>query len=140
MNVAKMVNNVFDRAENIVGKGKNAGYIFPFSHNVFIRPFPQMCLTSGLCGKELRACFSFFLMNLLYLKVIQVMISQTKCFSQSKPVTFSTSRIRQKNILENDFRIWALELGAIKPCKIQFISGYLSPNFCLFRSFIAESV
>ena len=35
-NVAKMMTYVFDRVENIVGKGENAGYKhFLLSHNVF---------------------------------------------------------------------------------------------------------
>ena len=38
-----MIIFVFDRAENIVGKGVNAGYrhFFPFSHNVFKGLFTQ---------------------------------------------------------------------------------------------------
>ena len=41
--VLKMVIFVFDRVENIVGKGENAG-----NHNVF-----KGLLTQGLCGKDL---------------------------------------------------------------------------------------
>ena len=42
MNVAKMMIYLFDRAENIVGKGENAGYqhflLFPqFSKGLFLR-------------------------------------------------------------------------------------------------------
>ena len=51
----------YDRIENIVGKGENAGYqhfllvtsIFSFSHNVFKMFLSQGCEKSGLCGKEL---------------------------------------------------------------------------------------
>ena len=44
MNVAKMMIYVFDRPENIVGKGKMlVTSIFYFSHNVFKKPFPQGC-------------------------------------------------------------------------------------------------
>ena len=42
MNVVQMMNYVFDRAENIVGKGENAGYAFSpfpimFSKGLFLR-------------------------------------------------------------------------------------------------------
>ena len=38
INVAQMMISVFDREENIVGKGVNAGtIIFSFSHNIFKR-------------------------------------------------------------------------------------------------------
>ena len=37
------MNYEFDRAENILGKGENAG-----SHNVFKRPFPQVCKKVGI--------------------------------------------------------------------------------------------
>ena len=37
LNIAQIMISVFDRLENIVGKGENAGYLhFYFSHNVFM--------------------------------------------------------------------------------------------------------
>ena len=42
----------FERVENIVGKGGNAG-IFSFSHNVLESFLSQDRYKSGLCGKEL---------------------------------------------------------------------------------------
>ena len=42
--VAKMLISHFERVENIVGKGENAGYQhFSFSHNVFKRPLCYDC-------------------------------------------------------------------------------------------------
>ena len=54
INVAKMMIPVFDRLENIVGKGENAGY----QHFLlFLHCFQKVSffgsLKSGFCGKEL---------------------------------------------------------------------------------------
>ena len=52
INVAQLMSPVFDRVENIVGKGENAGYqhflLFP---NVFKSLLSQGRYKSGLCGK-----------------------------------------------------------------------------------------
>ena len=49
-----MVISVFDRVENIMGKGENAGYqhflLFPI---MFSKGFFFKGVKSGLCGKEL---------------------------------------------------------------------------------------
>ena len=55
LNIAKMIIILYDRVENIVGKGENAGYqhflLFP---QCFQKAYSQGCKTSGLCGKELK--------------------------------------------------------------------------------------
>ena len=54
LNVAKMLFSLFDRVENIVGKGENAGYqhflLFP---QCFPKPSSSGSLKSGLCCKGL---------------------------------------------------------------------------------------
>ena len=61
INVAKMMIYVFNRPENIVGKGENADYqhflLFPQS---FKGPFPRGCNKSGSCGTELKTSFCLF--------------------------------------------------------------------------------
>ena len=52
-----MIIYVFDRVENIVGKGENAGLvtsIFSFSHNVLKRLFSETHQKMSLCGNGLR--------------------------------------------------------------------------------------
>ena len=53
LKVAKMTIFLFDRAENTMGKGENAGYqhflLFPQS---FSKPSSLGSLKSGLCGRE----------------------------------------------------------------------------------------
>ena len=49
-----MLISLFDRVENIIGKGENAGYQhFLLSPQCFQKLFPQSRLKSGLCGKDL---------------------------------------------------------------------------------------
>ena len=61
-----MIISVFDRVENIVGKGENAGIkvlvtsIFSFSHNVFKRPLSQTHQKASLCGNGLKQDFVIF--------------------------------------------------------------------------------
>ena len=51
LNVTKMVTSVFNRVENIVGKGEIACTSnFSFSHNVFKRLLSQTCQKVSLCG------------------------------------------------------------------------------------------
>ena len=54
LNVARITISLFDRVENTVGKGENAGYqhflLFP---QYFPKPSSLGCLKSGLCGKDL---------------------------------------------------------------------------------------
>ena len=53
-NVTKMIISVFDRVENIVGKGEIACTSnFSFSHNVFKRLLSQTRLKVSLCGNWL---------------------------------------------------------------------------------------
>ena len=53
LNVTKMVISVFDRVENIVGKGEIACTSnFSFSHNVFKRLLSQKRQKVSLCGKS----------------------------------------------------------------------------------------
>ena len=57
--VVEMTISAFDRVENIVGKGENAGHqhflLFP---QCFLGPFPLGRLKSGFCGKELSLKFN----------------------------------------------------------------------------------
>ena len=54
LNVSKMIISVFDRVENIVGKGEIACTSnFSFSHNVFKRLLSQRCQKVSLCGNGL---------------------------------------------------------------------------------------
>ena len=54
LNVTKMIVSVFDREENIVGKGEIACTSnFSFSHNVFKRLFSQTRQKVSLCGNGL---------------------------------------------------------------------------------------
>ena len=56
LNVTKMIISVFDRVENIVGKGEIACTSnFFFSHNVFKRLLSQICQKLSLCGNGLKA-------------------------------------------------------------------------------------
>ena len=56
--VTKMIISVFDRVENIVGKGEIACTSnFSFSHNVFKRILSQRHLKVSLCGNGLRLKF-----------------------------------------------------------------------------------
>ena len=51
LNVTKMIISVFDRVENIVGKGEIACTSnFSFSHNVFKRLLSQTHQKVGMCG------------------------------------------------------------------------------------------
>ena len=51
LDVTKMIISVFERMENIVGKGEIACTSnFSFSHNVFKRLLSQMCQKLSLCG------------------------------------------------------------------------------------------
>ena len=55
--VSKKMIFVFDKVENIVEKGQNAGYQrFLFSLNVLKRLFTWGHLKLGLCGKEINRC------------------------------------------------------------------------------------
>ena len=56
-NIAKMMMSLFDRIENTVEKGENAGCIAhtPFSY-CFPKPSTLESLKVGLCGKELNQC------------------------------------------------------------------------------------
>ena len=57
INVTKMAKFVFDRVENMVGKGENACYQhFSFTRNVFRRLLSWGREKSGFCGKELTHC------------------------------------------------------------------------------------
>ena len=51
---------VFDRVENIEGKGEPA--LSPFSHNIFTRLLILACEKSALCGKEFRINIQFHLL------------------------------------------------------------------------------
>ena len=54
LNVTKMIISVFDRVENIVGKGEIACRSnFSFSHNVFKRLLSQTRQMVSLCGNGL---------------------------------------------------------------------------------------
>ena len=54
LNVTKMIISVFDRVENIVGKGEIACTSnFSFSHNVFKRLLSQRHQKASLCGNGL---------------------------------------------------------------------------------------
>ena len=54
LNVTKMVISVFDRVENIVGKGEIACTSnFCLFHNVFKRLLSQTCQKVSLCGNGL---------------------------------------------------------------------------------------
>ena len=54
LNVTKMIISVFDRVENIVGKGEIACTSnFSFSHSVFKRLLSQMCQKVSLSGNGL---------------------------------------------------------------------------------------
>ena len=54
LNVAKMIISVFDRVENIVGKGEIACTSnFSFSHNVFKKLLSQAHQKVSLCGNGL---------------------------------------------------------------------------------------
>ena len=54
LSVTKMIISVFDRVENIVGKGGIACTSnFSFSHNVFKRLLSQRCQKVSLCGNGL---------------------------------------------------------------------------------------
>ena len=54
LNVTKMIISVFDRVENIVGKGEIAcTSYFSFSNNVFKRLLSQMHLKVSSCGNGL---------------------------------------------------------------------------------------
>ena len=60
LNVTKMVISVFDRVENIVGKGEIACTSnFSFSHNVFKRLLSQTHQKVSSCWNELTQCISF---------------------------------------------------------------------------------
>ena len=52
-----MLNTVFDRVENIVGKGENVG------HNIFKRLLPKDCCKWASCGKELTLVFMLTVQN-----------------------------------------------------------------------------
>ena len=55
LNVINMIISVFDRVENIVGKGEIACTSnFSFSHNVFNRLLSQTHQKVSLCGNGLR--------------------------------------------------------------------------------------
>ena len=55
LNVTKMIISVFDRVENIVGKGEIACTSnFSFSHNIFKRLLSQRHLKVSLCGNGLK--------------------------------------------------------------------------------------
>ena len=55
LNVTKMIISVFDRVENIVGKGEIACTSnFSFSHNVFKRLLSQRRQKVSLCGNGLK--------------------------------------------------------------------------------------
>ena len=55
LNVSKMIISVFDRVENIVGKGEIACTSnFSFSHNVFKRLLSQRRQKVPLCGNGLK--------------------------------------------------------------------------------------
>ena len=71
LNVTKMIISVFDRAENIAGKGEIACTSnFFFSHNVFKRLLFQRRQNVSLCGNALRAFSTYIKKELLvfYLK------------------------------------------------------------------------
>ena len=54
LNVTKMVISIFDRVENIVGKGEIACTSnFSFSHNVSKRLLSKTCQKVSLCGNGL---------------------------------------------------------------------------------------
>ena len=54
LNVTKMIISVFDKVENIVGKGEIACTSnFSFSHNVFKRLLFQRCQKVSLCRNGL---------------------------------------------------------------------------------------
>ena len=55
LNVTKMIFSIFDRVENIVGKGEIACTShFSFSHNVFKRLLSQGDQKVSLCGNGLK--------------------------------------------------------------------------------------
>ena len=55
LNVTKMIISVFDRVENIVGKGEIACTSnFSFSHNVFKRHLSQRHQKVSLCGNGVK--------------------------------------------------------------------------------------
>ena len=63
-NVAKMASSLFDRVENTVEKGENAGYqhflLFP---KCFPKPSPLRSLKVGLCCKEVSNLLSVTLLK-----------------------------------------------------------------------------
>ena len=73
-----MIFSVFDRVENIVGKGENAG--FSFSHNVFKRLLSPTRQNVSLCGNGLNRQKHQFILN-CYLVIADSVIlnSKTRC-------------------------------------------------------------
>ena len=61
LSITKMIISVFDRVENIVGKGEIACTSnFSFSHNVFKWLLSQTCQKVSLCGNGLNPFLVFF--------------------------------------------------------------------------------
>ena len=59
LRVTKMIISIFDKVENIVGKGEIACTSnFSFSHNVFKRLLTQTRQNVLLCGIGLNMCFT----------------------------------------------------------------------------------
>ena len=74
LNVTKMIISVFDRVENIVGKGKIACTSnFSFFHYVFKRLLSQMSQKVSLCGNGL----TFSKKNPVFLRVCSTCLLKT---------------------------------------------------------------
>ena len=64
LKVTKMIMSVFDRVENIVGKGEIVCTSnFSFSHNVFKRPLLKTRQKASLCGNGLTTVTLIILFN-----------------------------------------------------------------------------
>ena len=78
INVTEMMISPFDRVENTVGKGENAGYqhslFFPYC---FPKPSSEGLLKSGLWSKELKVLISPF--------------KRRNCLTLYQPTKFHTS-------------------------------------------------
>ena len=90
-----MMISVFDKVENIVGKGEKAGYYyFSFIHNAFEKLLSGSCKNQGLFGKGLTFSTQALLLTTLKMKAFENTVGKKrKCWLPAFspfPTVFST--------------------------------------------------
>ena len=102
LNIAKNMISTFDRVENIVGKGENAG-IFSFFHNVSKWRLSQSRYKFGLCGKKVIHIMRAWIYPLPNNKINNIYRQQNKCGLKFENCLWDYTKDCEKMLVTNIF-------------------------------------